>query len=352
MTLKYFKLAAISVAFFSCQMTKSRSSIKVVNGIEEQNFPYVVPLLMDEKSRCSGTMLSDSVLLTAAHCLDAAKSLDVLGKKVDRKDFFIHPKWPSKKEDCSQRKMSRYDVAIVRLPRQSYDTKRGLPGFATKAPVAGDLFKIVGFGHNNISVFNQFCKVSSSSSIVNQCVVEQGTWDDSLTHKYDVIHTFDPAPSDIAADAVGCPSACNRTGMNRSLRSVNIDPTEFLNSQCGGNYRDRGYAETGLGVKRSGQNKLTAAADGVLRFSGRFDDQAIPGIDAVSGAGDSGGPLFVKVGDNWDVAGVTHGGGLLVVDGILQKSSVYVNLNSQEVLTWIHATIKEQRLVVSSIKTK
>jgi hypothetical protein len=349
---KFVIITAIFLIFSSCQMTNPSSATKVVNGIEEQSFPYVVSLLMDGKSRCTGTFLSDAVLLTAAHCVDTAKNLEVLGVKIDRKDFFIHPNWPSKKEQCGQRKLARYDVALIRLPSKTYDTKLGLPGFASASPDAEDPFKIVGFGHNSITVFNEFCKISASKSIPGKCDVERGIWNNSQTHKFDTIYTFEPLSSDISEDSVGCPSPCNRSGMNRSLRAENIEPTDFLTSRCGGNYRDRGYAETGLGVKRSGENKITHKAEGVLRFSGRFDDQAIPGIDAVSGAGDSGGPLFIRAANKWAIAGVTHGGGLQLVDSDLHKYSIYVDLNSTDVLSWIHATIKEQKLIVPSIRTK
>jgi hypothetical protein len=87
----------------------------------------------------------------------------------------------------------------------------------------------------------------------------------------------------------------------------------------------------GLGVKRKGQNQIDEITDGLIKFKGvasAADKDTPLGLDAASGTGDSGGPLFIQE----MLAAVTSGGGLQQIiekDGqwVDVKKSVYVDLN-------------------------
>lgn len=99
----------------------------------------------------------------------------------------------------------------------------------------------------------------------------------------------------------------------------------------------------GAGVKRAGTNFISANDNGMLSFAGLTGTETTP-VDGVaagqyvsSGAGDSGGPLFV----NDKLAGVTSGGGLShTQEGTDVAISRYVDLNSASSRAFLAKAIK------------
>jgi hypothetical protein len=372
--------------FPGCKTVNRRGEIKVVNGVEESGFPYVVQLRIDESGGCTGSFVSSDLMITAAHCVARAKTVALVdekgsvGAKVTRENFFIHPNWPTGGAACEKRGEAKYDVALIRFPRGTYkgDTFAELSG---AAPEAGDSIKIVGFGHNKVEVFNEYCRLSSRKADTagefdgvyddpqpiddldegkkeeetGYCVLRKGALKSAARHIYEEVFRYPHETPAIPpasgkeqskVETAGCPVRCSRDGLIRAVTADGREWNHFLRDTCGGNLRDRPYKETGAGTKRSGVNNLSYAGLGIFKFYGvtAGSDETPDGIDAVSGAGDSGGPLFVEKNGRWLLAGVTHGGGLVERSKSVQKFSVYVNLNYFAVRDWLVEIVEQEKL--------
>jgi len=141
-------------------------------------------------------------------------------------------------------------------------------------------------------------------------------------------------PADEVPSDKGCPIDCDERNLKATLATSGQDFKKFVELNCGGNFRDRGYKESGLGTKRSGKNILTSAEKGVLTFEGSLGGES-SGYESASGAGDSGGPLFVFRNGEWLIAGVTHGGNLIKKDGRPMKRSIYVDIIDPQNSAWL-----------------
>ncbi len=89
------------------------------------------------------------------------------------------------------------------------------------------------------------------------------------------------------------------------------------------------FTGSGAGKKRVGTNTVAAVTDGMIQFIGapEASSDLTLGDYALSGSGDSGGPLFI----NGRLAGVTSGGGVSrTQDGQKVFVSQYVDLTSAE----------------------
>ncbi|MBM4252244.1 MAG: trypsin-like serine protease [Deltaproteobacteria bacterium] len=147
----------VSLLGTSCQSIKA-SQPKVTNGIEEPDFPYVVQIQMNGRSYCTGSFLNDSLLLTAAHCVDRASFVKFGNVSVESEFIFIHPRWPSGGESCKLPRDPRYDLAYVKFPKGTYSG----PTFgkvATQSARPNEEIKIVGFGNSLITPFDRFCYI-------------------------------------------------------------------------------------------------------------------------------------------------------------------------------------------------
>jgi len=54
-----------------------RVSLGIVNGTEDGGDPAVVALVIDERIECSGALIADRVVVTAAHCVDGVEAADL-----------------------------------------------------------------------------------------------------------------------------------------------------------------------------------------------------------------------------------------------------------------------------------
>lgn len=330
----------------ACKLRNGSSEMRVLNGSAESEFPYVVQLTINGKGKCTGSFVSPSLMITAAHCLQHAKYVEYDGVRVDRDQFFIHPDWPTGGEACQKRPNPPYDVALIRFPDKTYSGSE-FAKLAPAAPAAGETIKIVGFGHNEIKVFSTYCRLDSYGDEPEQgCVLRKATLSRGIDYDFEVLFTYPWQLAVADSESVGCPIKCTIDGLTEALAAASRDWPTMLQQECAGNFRDRPYEEAGAGTKRSGINKLAYAGRGIFKFYGQLDQEGVPDseVEVASGAGDSGGPLFSHSGDEWFLAGVTHGGGLVLSGDGVEKASVYVNLNSVAVRPWLEAVIRKEGL--------
>ena len=87
---------------------------------EEGQFPWAAALFIDGAWFCTGTLISDSFLLTAAHCVEGASYFDIVLGSVDIRNpsdhrvevtsysAVVHPQW-------SHNQLTN-DIALIQLP--------------------------------------------------------------------------------------------------------------------------------------------------------------------------------------------------------------------------------------------
>lgn len=122
---------------------------KIVNGTQcgTLNKSPVVAILRNtpdgRTGLCSGTMLSPNKVLTAAHCLEGASSIDILfGTSTDKFAFVAASSWNI--HPTFSRANFTDDVGIVHSPVSL--PVPNLPILTSKAPKIGDKVSIFGYG--------------------------------------------------------------------------------------------------------------------------------------------------------------------------------------------------------------
>jgi len=315
------------------------SDVKVTNGRSEANYPYVVRIVMATGGSCTGSFVSDSILLTAAHCVDKAESLSWNGISVDRSNFFIHSGWPSVNSGCGLVRQAKFDLALVRFPAGSYQGTN-YARLLKRSPLEKERFTIVGYGNSLIEPFDTFCRLPPRPNNDGLCQVQKGQRLEGASYEYSSVFEFAPQ---VEKTSVGCPVACNANTLRSELAATGTGYSEFVLNQCDGNFRDRSYRETGAGVKRSGTNFIGKVLDGTVEFMGAIGGEST-GVNAASGAGDSGGPLFIFNNGRPRLAAVTHGGSLAVNEDEFSKRSIYVDLAAPHNVAWIQQTVKDNQL--------
>jgi secreted trypsin-like serine protease len=131
------------------ELTDAATTAKIVNGTPcsgVNKSPVVILLknLPDGKTGlCTGTMLSPNKVLTAAHCLEGAASIDILfGTTTDKFAYVTASSWSM--HPSFSRATFSYDVGIVHSPVSL--PVPNLPILASSAPKNGDKVSIFGYG--------------------------------------------------------------------------------------------------------------------------------------------------------------------------------------------------------------
>lgn len=153
-------LLMASLPFIGACQKESESTLKVANGEEAKNneFPSVVLLLSEhgeKRSVCTGTFITDSHVITAAHCIpkvskphrylnyivgDKGKGYQVAAPAIS---VAIHPSY-GKSPNAAQ---DPHDLAIVQFPIGSALDQARL---STRTPSIEDEATIVGFGSDQL----------------------------------------------------------------------------------------------------------------------------------------------------------------------------------------------------------
>lgn len=327
-----------AVLLASCSVSDHTSDVRVTHGKTEQGFPYVVQIVMDSGGTCTGSFVSDNLLLTASHCVDRTQFVKWNNISSEANGIFIHSQWPSRSTGCHNVTQPKYDVALVRFPKGTYKGEVG--HMLLRSPKAGEELTIVGYGNNLITPFDKFCKLNTTPNSAGQCEIMLGTRKSGATYSYESIFAFDVKEE---LSASGCPVKCSSNNMKENLLAAQTTYKDFVAEKCDGNFRDRSYKETGVGTKRSGSNKILTVDDGTIRFQGGAGGTD-KGINSASGAGDSGGPLFLMKNGKPRIAGVTHGGSLGIDGDEFTKKSIYVDLYAPHNIDWLRATVKKHQL--------
>lgn len=160
-TVKTLSVAlGLGLALSNCG-TEATTDIKVANGtvIPETSFPSVV-LLYDQKgSICTGTFVTEEIVLTAAHCtmsgdVDAEGNVDLTLGIIEVEDMSAgKAKLVAKSTkivrntawDKAGRAVNRYDLGLVYFPA---GTAKALSKISSSPARRGDDFTIVGYGLN------------------------------------------------------------------------------------------------------------------------------------------------------------------------------------------------------------
>lgn len=326
-----------SLALIACQQETHPlvSTNKILQGREEVRFPYVVPISMDGGYFCTGTFLSDSLLLTAAHCV--ARTLSVRWESHTSSRLYIHPEWPTEGEACvTKPALAKYDLALVEFPAGTYTLEQAR--LLERPLQTGETFTIVGYGNNKLIPFERYCTLSPKKMADGLCHVLRGEKKlGASDYIYTSILSFQPRRWSLGP---GCPIDCSSTALKSALIENEANLKSFVTNNCDGNFRDRSYGEEGAGIKRSGVNQIDSLSDGTILFAGEI----ARGQNSISASGDSGGPLLIQESGSWRLAGVTHGGRLKEEDGSLHKVSIYADLTSASSLEWISERVRVRNL--------
>lgn len=144
----------IFAALVSCTPKTTDSSTKVVNGrpLSASEFPSVIRVSVElgdgANATCTASIISDSVLVTAAHCLvlrsglpaGSASAVLADGKKIDGGIIHLHPEYYDK--------TPANDIAFAKFPDGTFKEYKPMV-LSKKIPQKGDAIKIIGFGKND-----------------------------------------------------------------------------------------------------------------------------------------------------------------------------------------------------------
>jgi len=154
---------------FGCgQAYNINSTEKVSNGkdISESEYPSVILLFDQTKGAlCTGTFISDTTVLTAAHCtmgssdidlktgkvnhtLYLARVIDIKQKKLEKLATSVavyrNPKWDA---EFKKQQVNKYDLGVVVFPK---GTAKGISELSSVSPTQNDELTFVGYGLNYV----------------------------------------------------------------------------------------------------------------------------------------------------------------------------------------------------------
>lgn len=155
LSLMLFTLGGVLLSSACGQLLPQGSATKVINAAAPHgmdNYPEVY-MIRRGSYRCSGTLITPNVVLTAAHCVfEASKRayrVDVETQEgVLKSDTFVFPDFNPDERDPVKR--HRHDLALIRLSKALSITPRKL---AAAAPMVNDALVIVGYGQTGMAKF-------------------------------------------------------------------------------------------------------------------------------------------------------------------------------------------------------
>jgi hypothetical protein len=149
-----------------------RGQEAIINGVLDEGDPAVVMLRDASSGYCTGTLISSSVVVTAAHCLDAIPATHVgfgvngESTPVAVREQHKHPLW-----DGSY--YSGHDVAVLLLASEVPGVAPVELGLDAGAAQVGDALRIIGYGHDTAPLNTGF-------GLKRQAAVSAGVGTDEL----------------------------------------------------------------------------------------------------------------------------------------------------------------------------
>jgi hypothetical protein len=134
----------------SCASSSANySETKITNGKVTSAYPAVVKLDVkngEKETFCTGTFLSDAVVLTAAHCFFTVDSDEVKTGAVKAISYVRHAKFQYHIPALPDLDGTVFDVALVKFPQ---GTSKDFLSLTQKPENAGSKLILVGFGGSN-----------------------------------------------------------------------------------------------------------------------------------------------------------------------------------------------------------
>lgn len=145
-------LLALIMGLLACKSVTKQSRVKVTHGVpDNDSFPEVVKFesidIHGKSFTCSGTFITPTTLITAAHCtlnddVDDLADIVYTTEKGQRVRGTPIP-WNRFEHGVMTQDMLRYDLALVEFKKPIAPE---VGSFATKPPKKGDEIMIIGFG--------------------------------------------------------------------------------------------------------------------------------------------------------------------------------------------------------------
>ncbi|TQV90456.1 hypothetical protein V2A60_010448 [Cordyceps javanica] len=146
------QLALIALATQATALAVPSTSQKdrlIVGGqpVQIEDFPYQVDLRVSDRANCGGTIISDRYVLTAAHCTEGYRGLNIRvgntingqGTNYNVSRAYVHPKY--------KRSGYAYDAAVLEItpPIKFGNTVKAIP-LADSEPAVGTDTVVSGWG--------------------------------------------------------------------------------------------------------------------------------------------------------------------------------------------------------------
>lgn len=341
-------LVLLSCLFCGCKhlpKEPSPSDIKITQGIAESGFPYVVKITItrtdSSKGNCTASFLSDSLAITAAHCLSGARMVHYGNVQVTSENVFVHPNWKVGPNGTVARESIRNDLALIRFPAQTYQGAE-YARMSQTLPGVNDTVKIIGFGFNESKGLQKYCYLPIKRlESTQKCGLQLATLQSDGTYNVTTIFSFNPT-SENSTD----PDAAECTGfyLNHNLALQEFSSIEQIKSKkCGGHIGPNRFTGSGSGEKRSGMNSVFAMEDGAISLVGSPSGEPT-GVNSAGAQGDSGGPLLIQEGDQWVLAGIASSGRTLEENSRLVQRTHYKSIHEDDTITWFKTIVPEQNL--------
>ncbi|KAI8318240.1 trypsin-like serine protease [Martensiomyces pterosporus] len=177
--MKFLPLLALASTAFALPSPAGQLEVRIINGkpAPKGSYPYLVKLTIGSKGdgNCGGTILSDTTVVTAAHCLVDSESGRVnppeevsvgfgdnnvtLQQQVKANKVYIHPGYNSS--------TVVHDIAIITFPKIKLDGDKvqSIPIYKGKLP-PGTALTALGWGKTNTELtFNKLSDVLLSTTV-------------------------------------------------------------------------------------------------------------------------------------------------------------------------------------------